>query len=154
MPTKEILEQNPCCMQLQQHLVKLKGKPTTSKWVSLAKDCHANTEVETHIKIKDLGSFNIPISINGVFLGEVLCDLGAIIILMSIEIFKKIRGLRMVPSEKLVGVVDGTMYEPKRVLYNVKVEVDNFKLLADIVVMDMVECPVSLARPFLATAKA
>jgi len=110
--------------------------------------------VETHIKIKDPGSFTIPISINGVFLGDVLCDLGANINQMSMETFKKIKGLRMIPAEKLVGVVDGTSHEPEGVLFNVQVEVENFTFLADIVVMDMDECSVTLGRPFLATSKA
>jgi len=74
IPTKEMLEQNPCCMQMSQDLVKLKKQPTTSEWVSLARDYQANTKGCTHIKIKDPGSFNVPISINGVFLGDTLCD--------------------------------------------------------------------------------
>ena len=77
MPTNEMLEQNPCCMQMLQELVKLKKQPTTSEWISLARDYHANTKVESHIKIKDPGTFNVPISINGVFLGDALCELAA-----------------------------------------------------------------------------
>jgi len=77
MPTQEMLKQNPCCMQMLQHLVKLKKHPTSSEWVSLARDYHANTKADTHININDPGSFNVPISINGVFLGDALCDLGA-----------------------------------------------------------------------------
>jgi hypothetical protein len=110
--------------------------------------------VETCIKIKDLGSFNIPILISCVFHGEALCDLGANINLMSIETFTKIKGLRMTPYEKLVGVADGTMTEPEEVLFNVQVEVENFNFLVDIVVMDMAECPVTIDKPFLATTKA
>jgi len=63
---------------------------------------------------------------------------------MSIETFKKIKGLRMIPSEKLVGVADVNMTEPKGVLLNPQIEVENFKFLADIVVMDMFECLVSV----------
>jgi hypothetical protein len=92
---------------------KLKKKPTTLEWISLARDYHPNTEVDDLIKIKDPGSLNIPISINGVFLGDALCDLEANINLMSLETLKKIKGLRMIPAEKLVGVVDGTLHEPE-----------------------------------------
>lgn len=77
MATQEMLKQNPCCMQMLQHLVKLKKHPTSSKWVSLARDYHANTKADTHIKINDPGSFNISIYINGVFMGHALCVLGA-----------------------------------------------------------------------------
>jgi hypothetical protein len=34
-----------------------------------------------------------------------------------------------------------------------QVELENFKFVGDIVVMDMAECPVTLGRPFLATPK-
>jgi len=54
-----------------------------------------------------------------VFLGDALCDLGAIINLMSLATFKKIKGLEMVPAEKLVKVVDGTQQEPEGVGFNV-----------------------------------
>jgi len=50
----------------------------------------------------------------------------------------------MIPSEKLVGVADVNMTEPKGVLLNPQIEVENFKFLADIVVMDMFECLVSV----------
>ncbi|AES97605.1 hypothetical protein MTR_5g056700 [Medicago truncatula] len=76
------------------------------------------------------------------------------IILMSIETLKKIEGLRTTPAKKLVGVADGTLHEPEGVLFNVQVEVENFKLLTDIVLMDTDEYPVTLGRPFLATSKA
>jgi len=40
------------------------------------------------------------------------------------------------------------------VVIDVQVEVGNFKFLADIVVLDMLECPVTLGKPFLAIVKA
>lgn len=73
---------------------------------------------------------------------------------MSIETFEKIEGLEMVPAEKLVRVVDGTEHEPERVVFNVKVAMECFKFLADIVVMDKSDYLVTLGRPFLASAKA
>jgi hypothetical protein len=39
-------------------------------------------------------------------------------------------------------------------LFNVQVPVENFKFLADIVVMDIPDCPITLSRPFLATVQA
>jgi hypothetical protein len=120
-----------------QNFVKLKTHPTAVEWVSLAGDYHTNTKTNFNIKIKDPGSFNIPISINGVLLGKALCDLGAKINLMSLETFRKIEGLMMIPTEKLVRVADGTEEEPEGVVLNVKVVVEDFKFLANIVVMDL-----------------
>jgi len=53
----------------------------------------------------------------------------------------------------MICVVDGTTTEPERVLKNVQVELEKFKFQADIVVMDMEECPLTLGRSFLATTK-
>ena len=96
MPTQEMLKYNFCCMQMLQNLVKLKTHPTAAEWVSLFGDYHRNTKTNSNIKIKDHGSFNVPIYINGVFLGNALCDLGAKINLMSLAIFRKIEGLMMI----------------------------------------------------------
>jgi len=154
MLTQEMLKQNPCCIQMLKDLMKLMKHPTSAEWVSLAEDYHTNTKVDTHIKIKDPGSFNIPISINGVFLGDALCDLGGKIKLMSLATFRKIKGLNMVPTEKLVRVVDGTEQEPEGVAFNMQVTVEDFKFLADIVLTDIPDCPITLGRPFLATTDA
>jgi len=82
-----------------QNLVKLKTHPTAAEWISLVGDYHTNTKTNSNIKIKDLGSFNVPISITGVFLGNALCDLGAKINLMSLATFRKIEGPMMIPTE-------------------------------------------------------
>ena len=153
MPTQEILKHNPCCMQMLQNLVKLKTPLTTAEWILLYGDYHTNTKADTNIKINDPGSFNVPISINGMFLGNILCYLGAKINLMSLTTFRKIEGLMMIPTDKLVRVADGTEEEPEGVMLDVKVVVEDYEFLADIVVMDIPECPVTLGKPFLATAQ-
>lgn len=60
----------------------------------------------------------------------------------------------MIPTEKLVRVGDGTEDEPEGVVLNVKVAVEDFEFLADIVVLDILDVPVTLGRPFIATAQA
>jgi len=154
MPTHEMLKHNPCCMEMLQNRVKLKSHPTAAEWVLLARDCSTNTKTDSNIKIKDPGSFNVPISINGVFLGDALCDLGAKINLMSLATCRKIEGLVMIQFEKLVRVADGNEEEPEGVVLYVKVALEDFEFLADIVVMDISDCPVTLGRPFSATAQA
>lgn len=123
MRIQEMLKYNPCYVQLFQNIVKLKAHPTAVEWISLVGDYHTNTKTKSNIKIKDSGSFNVPISINGVFLGDALCDLGAKINLMSLATFRKIERLMMISVEKLVRVADGTEEEPEGVVLNVKVAV-------------------------------
>lgn len=154
MPPQEMLKHNPCCMKMLQNLVKLKTPPTVAEWISLAGDYDTSTKTNSNIKIKDPGSFNVPISINGVFLGSTLCALGDKINLMSLATFRKIERLMMIPTDKLVRVADGTKEEPEGVMLDVKVVVEDYEFLANIVVMDIPECPFTLGRPFLATAQA
>lgn len=95
MPTQEMVKHNPCCIKLLQNLVKLKIPPTAAEWISLVRDYHTNTETNSNIKIRDPGSFNVLISINGVFLRNVLCELGDKINLTSLAKFRKIERLMM-----------------------------------------------------------
>jgi len=129
MPTQEMLKHNPCCMKMLQNLVILKTPHKAAEWISLTADYHTNTKADTDIKIKDPGSFNVPISINGVFLGNALCDLGAKINMMSLATFRKIEGLMMIPAEKLVRVADETEEEPEGVVLNVNVVVEDYEFL-------------------------
>jgi len=73
---------------------------------------------------------------------------------MSLATFRKIEGFIIVPTEKLVRVTDGSEQEPEEVVFNVQVAVEDFKFLADIVVLDIPYCPVTLCKPFLATTQA
>jgi 3-deoxy-D-manno-octulosonate 8-phosphate phosphatase KdsC-like HAD superfamily phosphatase len=52
----------------------------------------------------------------------------------------------MKPSKTLIVVVDGTMTEPEILVKNMQIEVEEFKILTDIVVIDIEECPVTLSR--------
>jgi len=52
----------------------------------------------------------------------------------------------MIPAEKLVRVVDRSKQEPEGVVFNVQVGVEDFKFLADIIVMDKTDCPVILGK--------
>jgi len=59
-----------------------------------------------------------------------------------------------IPTEKLVRVANRIEEEPEGVVLDVKVAVKDFELLEDIVVIDILDCLVTLGRPFLATAQA
>jgi len=154
MPTAERLEHNPYCIKMLQTPVNMKEQPTMQEFVSLTRDCQAIVEAETPKKLEDPRCFNIPVSINGVYLGDALCDLGASINLMSLGTFKKIRGPKMKPTKAMICVADETMTEAEGVQENVQVQVEKFTFLAYIVVMDMEKCPLTLGRSFLATSKA
>jgi len=65
---------------------------------------------------------------------------------MSCATFRKIEGLMMTPAEKLVRVVDETEEDLEGVLPNVKVVVEDHEFLVDIVVMDILDCPVTLGN--------
>eukprot|EP00257_Ricinus_communis_P013850 XP_015571386.1 uncharacterized protein LOC107260847 [Ricinus communis] len=108
-------------------------------------------------KLKDLGSFTIPCFIDNLNVDNALADLGASIIVMPYNLFKKL-GLG-VPKPTLISVqlADKSVIYPRGIIEDVLVKVQEFIFLMDLVIMDMdddVHVFLILGRPFLATTRA
>ncbi|XP_017604813.1 uncharacterized protein LOC108451659 [Gossypium arboreum] len=85
-------------------------------------------------KLKDLGSFNIPYSIENYYVGKALCDLGASINLMPMSILKKLGLGNARPTTVTLQLVDQSYAHPKEFEANQNVSI-------------------ILGRPFLATSR-
>ncbi|XP_073288032.1 uncharacterized protein [Primulina huaijiensis] len=86
-----------------------------------------------------------------------LCDLGASINLMHFSVFRKLGLGEPKPTRMSLQLADRSFKYPRGVIEDVLVKVDKFIFPADFVVLDMVEdmeMPLILGRPFLATGKA
>ncbi|XP_049360697.1 uncharacterized protein LOC125825395 [Solanum verrucosum] len=108
-------------------------------------------------KKEDPGAFTIPCTIGLLHFEKALCDLGAIINLMSLSIYKKL-GLgapKRIAMRLLMA--DRTMKKLIGVLQDVFVKVESFIFLADFVRLDCevdFEIPIILGIPFLTTGRA
>ncbi|XP_038904316.1 uncharacterized protein LOC120090670 [Benincasa hispida] len=64
-------------------------------------------------KMRDPGSFTIPCSIRGVYIGQAFCDLGANINLMPLSIFKQLRIGKLAPTMVTLQLADRSLVPPE-----------------------------------------
>ncbi|XP_070034580.1 uncharacterized protein [Nicotiana tomentosiformis] len=107
-------------------------------------------------KSSDPGSFTIPCTIGSNAVAKALCDLGASINLMPLEIYTKSGIGRARPTSMLLQLADRTMKRPIGILDDVLVQVGKFVFPVDFIILDCQvdeEIPIILGRPFLATGR-
>ncbi|XP_062075691.1 uncharacterized protein LOC133779798 [Humulus lupulus] len=124
--------------------------------VSLTEGCSAILKNKIPPKLKDSGSFTIPISIGGREIGKALCDLGASINLMHVSIFEKLGIGEASPTTLTLQLADRSMVHPEEKIEDVLVQVDKFIFPADLIILDYEEdrdLLIILGRPFLATGR-
>nr|XP_009766994.1 PREDICTED: uncharacterized protein LOC104218245 [Nicotiana sylvestris] len=100
--------------------------------VTLTQTCSAVLTRPIAEKLSDLGSFTIPCTIGNFAFAKALCDLGANINLMPLDIYKRVGIGRARPTSMLLQLADRTVKHPF---------VDE-------------EIPIILGRPLLATGRA
>ncbi|XP_057755978.1 uncharacterized protein LOC130975169 [Arachis stenosperma] len=105
--------------------------------------------------MKDPGSFQIPCIIGDITIEKALCDLGASINLMSLNMMRRMRIEEAKPTRMALQLADRTFKFSHRVVEDLLVKVGEFIFSADFVVLDMEEeanTLIILGRPFLATS--
>ncbi|XP_015965190.1 uncharacterized protein LOC107488914 [Arachis duranensis] len=125
--------------------------------VVLTEECSAIIQKKLPQKMKDPGSFQIPYIIGDITIEKALCDLGASINLMSLNMMRRMRIEEAKPTRMTLQLADRTFKFPHRVVEDLLVKVGEFIFPADFVVLDMEEeanTSIILGRPFLATAGA
>ncbi|XP_012458190.1 uncharacterized protein LOC105778982 [Gossypium raimondii] len=108
-------------------------------------------------KLKDLGSFTIPIDIGGFNFGKALYDLRPSTNLIPLSIYRRLGLGDLRETPVTLQLVDRSLVHPKRVLDDVSMRVRHFILPINFIVLNFeedVEIPILLGRLFLATSKA
>ncbi|XP_038904499.1 uncharacterized protein LOC120090871 [Benincasa hispida] len=108
-------------------------------------------------KMRDLGSFTIPCSIGGIYIGQALCDLRASINLMPLSIFKRLNVGQLTPTIVTLQLTDRSLVHPQGKLKDVLVTIDQFILPTDFIILDYEadkDVPIILGQPFLSTGHA
>nr|GFB96691.1 reverse transcriptase domain-containing protein [Tanacetum cinerariifolium] len=123
----------------------------------LSENCSAIVLKKLPEKLGDLGRFLIPCDFTRLDNCLALADLGSIINLMPLSIWKKL-GLHTLNDTKMVlELADRTISKPTGVAENVFVKVGKLYFPADFVNLDFVadpRVPLILGRPFLSTVHA
>ncbi|XP_070029465.1 uncharacterized protein [Nicotiana sylvestris] len=82
-------------------------------------------------KLSDPGSFTIPCTIGNFVFAKALCDLGASINLMPLEIYKRLGTGRARPTSMLLSLADRTVKRPSGILDDVLIQVGKFVFPVD-----------------------
>ncbi|XP_061350485.1 uncharacterized protein LOC133295657 [Gastrolobium bilobum] len=157
IPFAEALENMPHYAKFMKDLLSKKRKLKDGETVALTEECSALIQKKLPPKLKDPGSFSIPIAIGDVEVGKALCDLGASINLMPLTVCRALGINTLKDTNLILHLADRSIKRPEGVVEDVLVKVDKFIFPVDFVILDMeeedTESPLLLGRPFLATAR-
>ncbi|XP_061342972.1 probable 3-hydroxyisobutyryl-CoA hydrolase 3 [Gastrolobium bilobum] len=138
-------------------LLSKKRKLKECETMALTEECSAIIQKKLPPKLKDPGSFSIPIAIRNIEVGKALCDLGARINLMPFSICKSLEIRELKPTTVSLQLADRLIRRPDGVIEDVLVKIVKFIFPAVFLILNMeedAEIPILLGRPFLATARA
>ncbi|XP_061374000.1 uncharacterized protein LOC133316281 [Gastrolobium bilobum] len=147
----------PNYAKFMKDLLSKKHKLKECETVALTQECSAIIQRKLPPKLKDPGSFSIPIEIGDIEVGKALCDLGASINLMPLSMCRALGIKELKLTTVSLQLADRTIRRPDGVIKDVLVKIDKFIFPADFVVLNMAkdtEIPILLGRPFLTTARA
>ncbi|KAA3459066.1 Retrovirus-related Pol polyprotein from transposon opus [Gossypium australe] len=147
IPLVEALEQMPNYVKFIKDILSKKHGLWEFETIALTEGCTAMLMNKLPLKLKDLGSFNIPCSIGNHYICNILCDLGASINLMPMSVFRKL-GIRK--------LADCFYAHLKGKFEDVLVRVDKVIFLVDFIILECEankEVPIILGRPFLVTGR-
>ncbi|XP_038891738.1 uncharacterized protein LOC120081135 [Benincasa hispida] len=153
IPFMEAIEQMPMYVKFLKDIVS--KKRSTGRFTTVALTVESNTIIP--LKMRDLGSFTIPFSIGGIYIGKVLCDLGASINSLPLLIFKILNVGQLTPTTVTLQLADRSLVHPKGKLKDVLVTIDRFILPANFIILDYEadkDIPIILGQPFLSTGRA
>ncbi|XP_061362870.1 uncharacterized protein LOC133306554 [Gastrolobium bilobum] len=157
IPFAEALENMPHYAKFIKDLLSKKRKLKDGETVALTEECSALIQKKLPPKLKDPGSFSIPIAVGDVEVGKSLCDLGASINLMPLTVCRALGINTLKDTNLILHLAERSIKRPEGVVEDVLVKVDKFIFPVDFVILDMeeedTESPLLLGRPFLATAR-
>ncbi|XP_060190489.1 uncharacterized protein LOC132619673 [Lycium barbarum] len=125
IPLEDALEQMPDYAKFMKDLV-TNRKHTSFKMVGVTHHCSSIVTKALVQKKEDPGVFTIPCTIGMYNFAKALCDLGAIINLMSLTIFNKLGLDTPRPTTLRLLMLDRTVKKPVGILYDVLVRIDRF----------------------------
>ncbi|KAM6543811.1 hypothetical protein CsatB_008258 [Cannabis sativa] len=146
----------PTYVKFLKDILTKKRRLSKFEMVVLTEGCSFMLKSKVPPKLKNPGSFIIPISIGSRDVGRALCDLGASINLMPMSIFKKLGIGEVRLTTVTLQLADRSMAHSDGKIEDILVQVDKFTFLADFIILDYEEdreIPIILGRSFLTTGK-
>ncbi|XP_050889287.1 uncharacterized protein LOC127094505 [Lathyrus oleraceus] len=134
-----------------------KKKLKYEETVILTAECITIIQHNMPPKLKDPGSFSIPCVIGKFIIDKALCNLGATVSLMPLSTCEKLNLGELRPTKMSLQLADRSVKFPIGMLENVPVQIRQFYIPTDFVIMDIKEdshIPIILGKLFSATARA
>ncbi|XP_070050404.1 uncharacterized protein [Nicotiana tomentosiformis] len=104
--------------------------------VALTEECTSRVQNKLPQKLKDTGSFTIPVRIGNIDVGHALCDLGASINLMPLYLFKQLGLGAPRPTTVMLQLADRSIAYPEGVIEDVLLQIVKFIFPADFIILD------------------
>ncbi|XP_019251209.1 PREDICTED: uncharacterized protein LOC109230136 [Nicotiana attenuata] len=120
-------------------------------------ECTSRVQNKLPQKLKDPGSFTIPVLIGNIGVGRALCDLGASINMKPLSLFKQLGLGAPKPTTVMLQLTDRSIAHPEGVIEDVLLQIGKFIFPVDFIIIDCEAdelVPIILGRPLLATSDA
>ncbi|XP_070003553.1 uncharacterized protein [Nicotiana sylvestris] len=109
---------------------------TEFETVALTEECTSRIQHKLPQKLKDPGSFTIPVRIGEIDMGRALCDLGASINMMPLLVFKQLGLGAPRPTTMMLQLADRSYVYHEGVIEDVLLHIGKFIFLADFIILD------------------
>ncbi|XP_070021885.1 uncharacterized protein [Nicotiana sylvestris] len=157
IPLVDAIREIPKYAKYIKDIVANKKRLTEFETVALTNECTSRVQNKLSQKLKDPGSFTIPVRIGNVDVGHVLCDLGASINLMSLSLYKQLGLGAPKPTTVMLQLPDRSIAYAKGVIEDMLLKIGKFIFLTDFIILDFEadeKVSIILGRPLLATGDA
>ncbi|XP_070003121.1 uncharacterized protein [Nicotiana sylvestris] len=157
IPLIDVLREIPKYAKYIKDTVAHKRRLTEFETVALTEECTSRVQNKLPQKLKDPGSFTIPVRIGNIDVGRALCNLGASINLMPLSLFKQLGLGDPRPTTMILQLSDRSIAHPKGVIEDVLLQIGKFIFPADFIILDYEAdelVPIILGQPLLATGDA
>ena len=108
-PFLKALKKAPVYFKFLRELLSKKGEPEGIPVVPVGEVCGSVLQSQSSLKLQNPGSFSIPCCIGDVLIERSVCDLGAIVNVMPLSLYKKMELLDLKPTTTMIHLADRTL---------------------------------------------
>ncbi|XP_016497496.1 uncharacterized protein LOC107816313 [Nicotiana tabacum] len=130
IPLVDMLCEIPKYTKYIKDIVENKRRLTQFETVTLTKECTSRIQHKLSQKLKDPGSFTIPVRISEIHVGRALCYLGASINMMSLPVFKQLGLGAPRPTTVMLQLADRSYVYPEGVIEDILLQIGKFIFLS------------------------
>ncbi|XP_070034846.1 uncharacterized protein [Nicotiana tomentosiformis] len=112
IPLVDMLCEVPKYAKYIKDIVANKRRLTEFETIALTEECTSRIQHKLPQKLKDPGSFTIPVRIGEINVGRALCDLGASINMMFLSVFKQLGLEVLIPTTVILQLADRSYVYP------------------------------------------